>query len=649
VIFFATSILLILAAGVAALAFPHERGWAERWFRILLSAGCTIGLAVAVAVLAGSGISDARLPVTVPGGAWVFGIDALSALFLVAVFGVGVASGLYGVSYLAHDRGHRSVALAHFLVALVVASLALVVTARAVVPFLMSWEVMAIAAYLLIVYERERAQVRKAGILYIVSTHACTLALFALFAIWSGNQDLTFATLAERAPLLASSGILAMTFALFAFGLKAGVVPFHFWLPAAHAAAPSHVSALMSGVVIKMGIYGLMRAIVLLGTPPAWLGWLLLSLGAASGILGVVWALAQHDIKRLLAYHSVENIGIILMGLGAGVLGTAHRHPLVATLGFAGAALHTLNHALFKSLLFLGAGSVLHATGIRTIDRLGGLARRMPRTTFAFLLGAAAIVGLPPLNGFVSEWLVFRSLLSAGASADTSRLAIIAVVMLALIGALALACFAKVVGVIYLGNARDAAAEQAHESSTGIVAPMFGLAAACVVIGLLPVLALPPMFRVAALLAGEPSIAAHDTSAATLTSLNGFLVLALIAGWILAALAARTRTRLSAPTWGCGYAEATAKMQYTASSFASPILLAFGPVAGVHATRTAQTFATHAVDPVMDGIVLRLWRVIRRLAQRARPMQRGRLSLYLLYIVATVLALLLYLVLAGSP
>ncbi|MBI4521131.1 MAG: hydrogenase, partial [Gemmatimonadetes bacterium] len=397
-----------------------------------------------------------------------------------------------------------------------------------------------------------------------------------------------------------------------------------------------------------MGIYGIMRVLLLMGTAPVWSGWFLLSVGAASGVLGAIWALAQHDLKRLLAYHSVENIGIILMGLGAGVLGIAYAHPVVAVLGFAGATLHTLNHALFKSLLFLGAGSVIHATGTREIDRLGGLWKQMPQTATAFLIGSAAIVGLPPLNGFVSEWLVFRSLLATGVAPDASRLAVLAAAALALIGALALACFAKVVGVMYLGTSRERLPEEVHESAPGMVLPLFALAGACTAIGLGPALVLPPVLRVGSLLAGE-SRPAIDPAAVPLT----ILAVSLAAGAaVLFAVVKRVnlrRPRAHAPTWGCGYELPTPRMQYTASSFASPLLLAFREVAGVRVTRTAQSLETHAIDPVMAGVILKFWHAARAAAERLRPIQHGKLSFYLLYIVATVLALLLYLLLAPAP
>jgi formate hydrogenlyase subunit 3/multisubunit Na+/H+ antiporter MnhD subunit len=645
------ALLLVVAGGVAAAALSRQPGRADPAFRLLFGSGCLLGVVRAAAVLAGGTQVEVRFPASVPGGPWVFGIDVLAALFLIAIFAAGGAAGLYGVSYLARERAHRPVGFAHLLVSLLVAAMVLVVVARAVVPFLVAWELMAITAYLLIVFEQERSDVRRAGFLYIVAAHTSLLALIALFAIWGSDaSDLTFSALAERAPQLPAGGwVIAL--ALLGFGLKAGIVPLHFWLPEAHAASPSHVSALLSGLVIKTGIYGLLRVVLLLGAAPAWSGWLLLALGAVSGILGVVWALAQHDVKRLLAFHSVENIGIILLGLGAGVLGVAYGHPAVAVLGFSGAALHTVNHALFKSLLFLGAGSVIHATGTRDIEQLGGLAGRMPGTTSAFLIGSAAIVGLPPLNGFVSEWLVFRSVLNAGAADSALRMAVFAAVALALIGGLALACFAKVVGVVFLGHARTEAARNARESTSGMVVPQFGLAAACVLIGVLPVTVVPAVLRVGALLARVPDSPALQRAAAaqSLTVFAGVLVaVALFVGFAGVWLA-RARSRAIADTWGCGYPATTARMQYTASSFAAPLLFAFRSVSGTRVTRTADSLATHPVDPVMDALLRPLWRVVCGAADWLRPIQRGRLSLYLVYMVATVLVLLAYLLLAGRP
>jgi formate hydrogenlyase subunit 3/multisubunit Na+/H+ antiporter MnhD subunit len=403
----------------------------------------------------------------------------------------------------------------------------------------------------------------------------------------------------------------------------------------------------MSGVVIKMGIYGLLRVVELLGSVPRWWGWLLLAGGALSGVLGVLWALAQHDLKRLLAFHSVENIGIIALGLGAGVLGVAYGAPRVAQLGFAGAALHTVNHALFKSLLFLGAGAVYRSTKTRDIDRLGGLARWMPGTAAAFLIGSIAIVGLPPLNGFVSEWLVFRALVQAGFSANALRVAVLAAATLGLIGALALACFAKVMGIIYLGTPRQSDNIQ-HESARELLRPQLALAAGCILIGLLPVLVLPPVLRLAAAVAHLPANAlAADAAVATITGLALAVAAAVGVVWVLQRTLSRRRRLALAGTWACGYPSITSRMQYTASSFAAPLLVAYQPIAGISTGRTENSFETHAVDPVLATLLRPSWRRVRALAGRVRPIQRGRLSVYLLYIVLTLVALLLYLLAEG--
>jgi len=358
---------------------------------------------------------------------------------------------------------------------------------------------------------------------------------------------------------------------------------------------------------------------------------------------------AARDRKRLLAFHSVENIGIILLGIGAGALGLAYGHPLIAVLGFAGAALHTLNHALFKSLLFLGAGSVIHATGGRDIDLFGGVARRMPTTAAAFLVGSAAIVGLPPLNGFVSEWVVFQALLRGGSARDAMQLAGLAAVALALIGALALACFVKVVGVLYLGTPRDLVATTAREPASGMIRPVVGLAIACVAIGLLPIAVVPAALRAGSLVAGvAPGVVGPEVAAAgpaTVFTLG--LTASLVVAWAAQAAFARRQPRLEAATWGCGYATATSRMAYTASSFAAPLLGIFKSVAGVRTARAVDAFATHPTDPVLERLIVPAWRGVRAAATGLRPIQRGGLQLYLLYVVAAVVTVLLYLLAAG--
>jgi hydrogenase-4 component B len=646
---FFLGIALIVAAGAAAWLLQGRTRLADSIFATLVTLGCATGLVPAVGVLVGDRASvGLSWEMGAPGGTWAFGIDSLSAVFLVVVLGVGLANALYGIAYLAPERAHRPVGSAQFLTGLFLAAMALVVTAQATMPFLVAWEVMALTAYLLVVFEDEQAEVRKAGLVYLAATHVGTLALVAMFALWgTWAGAFTFSALGRAS--LPAGGAVVLSLALVGFGLKAGLVPLHFWLPGAHASAPSHVSGLMSGVMIKTGIYGLLRVISLVGGVPAWWGWAVLALGILSGVLGVLWALAQHDLKRLLAYHSIENIGIILLGVGAGALGVAYREPAVAVLGFAAAVLHTVNHALFKSLLFLGAGAVFRATGTRAIDRLGGLARRMRWTWVAFLVGSVAIVGLPPLNGFVSEWLVYQGLLRGGLAVSPVRVAVLGVAALALIGGLALACFAKVGGVVFLGEPRSPAAEQGRELTAGYLVPMAALALACAVIGLLPSVAVAPVLAVAGSIAGasleplQPVLGPLVRAAWGISLVSGGVVLLLAAGWAWRRALERRRSPAWSETWACGYLGSTPRMQYTAASFAAPLLQAFGRAAGVRLERAPAAFHTHPVDLVLDGVVLPAWRQVWRVAEAIRPVQQGRLHTYLLYIVGVLLALLLYL------
>ena len=649
---FAAALALILL-GAAAAVVLRGRAAGERISAILVVGGCAVGGGVAMRVLVTGAGPSIAWRAWVPGGSWSIGVDPLSAAFLVAVFAVGAASAWFGSAYLAPERDHRPTWFVHATVAVLIAALAVVVTAQSVVVFLGAWELMAIGSYVLIVVEHERADARRAGLIYLVATHTGTLALFAMFAWWATRApDWSFASLASVAPGLGGARAAILGLALVGFGFKAGLVPLHFWLPPAHAAAPSHVSALLSGVVIKTGIYGLLRVVTMLGAPPAWWGWMVLLLGIASGVLGVLWALAQHDIKRLLAYHSVENIGIILMGLGTGALGAAYGHPVIAVIGYAGAVLHTLNHALFKSLLFLGAGVLNRVTGTRDMEHLGGLARALPRTWLAFLVGATAIIGVPPLNGFVSEWLVYQGLLRAGQADGALRLVALGAPALALIGALALACFAKAAGVVFLGNPRSEHARGAREPRGPMVTGMFALAGACVLLGVWAPLGVIPALRVAVVVGDAPaestgqalSLVADSTWIGAVAAAGLVLV---GAAWIGRRLRGGRRTRWG-DTWACGYASPDARMQYTASSFAAPLLTAFGGLSGVRTHRTAARFFTEPLDLVLDRLVVPLWRAIHRSALRLRPLQQGRLHAYVIYVMAALVALLAYVALGGG-
>lgn len=634
----------VIVAGGASAQLIRRTGVADRVFASLVGFGCILGAIPALRVLTGSEARDVSLWATLPGGPWVFGLDALSGWFVLAILMVGAAAAVFGVSYLAPERGHRPVGLAHPLVAVLLVALLGVVTARAVVPFLVSWEVMALSAYLLVMHERERPEIRRAGLIYLLLTHLSTLALIGMFAaLAAGTAEPTFAAMLAGDGPTGPARALALTFGLVGFGIKAGVVPMHFWLPGAHAAAPSHVSALLSGVMLKTGVYGLLRLISFLRAPPLWLGWTLLALGLVSGVLGVLWALRQHDLKRLLAYHSVENIGIILMGLGLGTLGLAYHRPAAAMLGFIGAVLHTLNHALFKSLLFLGAGAILRAAGSRTIDHLGGLGRRMPLTALAFGIGSVAIVGLPPLNGFVSEWLLAGGLLEAGHGSEALRFSAFGVAGLGVIGGLALACFAKLVGVMFLGQARTAAGAEARDPGAGMIGPQLGLAAACVAIGVAPVLVIGPAGRVAAeVIRGDFAgpVAGWAEAAGQVSALAVGLVgvVALLA--VLRYRLRRTAAPAAVDTWACGGQPLTPRMQYSASSFAGPLLATFAPLAGTGPHPGHGGIGLDSGDLVEARVVLPAWRWLQGLSRRVRQWQGTRIRWYLLWVIATLVALL---------
>jgi hydrogenase-4 component B len=641
---------LIVMAAAAQVAL-RGRVAADRVFGTLMVAGALMGISAAVSVLHDGTTISTTVSSGMPGGDWIVGVDALSAVFLLAVFGVGAMSAIYGIGYMRYDSDIRAWP-SHAAFALEVAALALVICARSVMPFMAAWELMAIGSLILIVADYRSAEARRAGLLYIVATHVGTLALFALFATLARDGGAwTFDALARgtRAAGAARNAVLAL--ALLGFGVKAGMVPLHLWLPPAHAAAPSHVSALMSGVVIKIGVYGLFRVVWLVGTPPLWWGWTVLALGTASAVLGVLWALAQHDIKRLLAYHSVENIGIILMGLGVGALGSAYGNTTLALLGYGAALLHTINHALFKSVLFLSAGAVYRETGTRDMEKLGGLARRMPVIWILFAVGAAAIVGLPPLNGFVSEWLLYRALLEAGRTSEPLRLAVLATPALALVGGLALACFAKVAGVTFLGRPRTPRAEVASEPGTLLSVPVGILAAACAAIGVLPALVMPFIIVAAESVAPGPAGESITSALSGAWRVSVFAAVLLVALGVIAFAMRWFRAhvdRRSSETWGCGFANPTPRMQYTASSFAAPLVDVFGKASGVRAHRGATVFHSEPFDLVLDLVVTPAWEGIQRVAIRLRGLQQGRLRTYLIYSVATLSVLLAYLLARGG-
>jgi len=656
--------LVLWGVGLAAVSglpglFFGRHTQAGQWLATLLAAAAT------ASGLAGSVVfwlhQDTR-PITVawhgvPGAEFAVAVDGLSAFFLVPVFLISLLGGVYGLGYwkqTEHPDNGRKLRLFY---GLLTAGMALVVVARNGVLFLAAWEVMALSAFFLVSTEDDQPPAREAGWLYLVATHAGTLALFALFALLrSAKGSFTLAPpLAEEA---ATPALLTAIFALalFGFGLKAGIMPLHVWLPSAHAIAPSHVSALMSGVFIKMGVYGLFRLTSLVPHPPIEWGAVLLGLGGVSGILGVVFAISQHDLKRLLAYHSIENIGIIVMGLGLALVGRSLGRVDLIVLGAGGALLHVWNHALFKALLFLSAGSKIHATHTRDIDRLGGLGRRMPWTALGFLVGAVAICGLPPLNGFVSEFLIYLGLFDALSDQRGTGCAgaALAAPALALIGALAVACFVKVYGAVFLGTARSEHAGHAHESGPSMILPLAVLGLCCLLIGLAPGRVAPLLGQ--GIAAWDPSVPHAGLELAGRAPLEwvSLMGLGLLLGLVLCGglfwLLVRRSPVATGPTWGCGYVAPTPRMQYTSSSFAQMLVGLFARILRPHIRRPSVRglfprptgFHSEVPDTVLDGLVLPAFRGSAWLLSWARFLQQGSIQTYLLYIFLALIALLLW-------
>jgi hydrogenase-4 component B len=633
-----------LLAGMAAFKAPRLSTTATLF-------GAAMALAAAAQVLIGGGAWEWQPGFAVCGEQVHLRLDALSALFLALLSLVGGAGAAYALEYWNDTVHPHSAGVGRLWWNLLMLCLGIVLVTLNGLHFLIAWELFTISAYFLVTSDRQAKEVRAAGWLYLTASHVAALCLFAFFATCAartGSWELgDMRGHADLAPLF--------WLALAGFGLKAGIFPLHVWLPSAHANAPSHVSAMLSGMTLKIGIYGLVRFsgwIVM----PASAGWLLAALGVTSAVLGVVFALGQHDFKRLLAYHSVENIGIILIGLGFAMVAARQGNAVWGQLALAGALLHVWNHGLFKSLLFFGAGSVLHATGTREMSRLGGLWRLMPWTTSLFALGAVAISGLPPLNGFVSEWLIYLGLLDATiAHGPAAWAAIPAAILLGVTGALALACFVKACGVIFLGAPRSEAALRAHECGPSMRGAMLMLAAGCVAIGLAPAVFWPAISR--AVEVWQP-VWAGVVTPAPLASLGAASVVLAVAG-VVAALWLWSKTRRNglkrAVTWDCGYAAPTARMQYTAASFAATIVEWFDwilrPVKHEqraeaafpdHASltqHTPETVLEYAVEPAVGGVM--------RLSLATRRLQHGRVQTYLIYLLIAIAALAA-LVLAGG-
>ncbi|GIW55622.1 MAG: hydrogenase [Nitrospiraceae bacterium] len=592
------------------------------------------------------------LPSPIRGVTVSIAMDGVSAFFLLPILLVTAMASIYGLQYWRqseHEDNGRRVSL---FLGLMTGAMTLLVAAHDGLMFLAAWETMAVSALFLVAAEDHVAETRKAAWLYIAASHFATLCAFGVFALlYAINGTWEFAVLKDAGtPLAWTLAVLAFV----GFGTKAGIMPMHVWLPSAHAQAPSHVSAVMSGVLIKMGIYGIVRVCTFFPEMPVSWGLIVLAMGTVSAILGVAFAIAQHDIKRLLAYHSIENIGIIVMGLGLALVGRSMQQPVWVLLGICGAGLHVWNHALFKSLLFLSAGSVIHGVGTREMDVMGGLSKRMPVTANCFLLGAVAICGLPPLNGFVSELLIYLGLFHVATRPETgpAGYAVFAAPGLAVVGALAVACFVKVYGTVFLGAPRSEDASRAHEAGRAMIIPMLVLAGCCAWIGIAPITVAPFLDRLAAAWAGKAAGESAIAASAPLLILS-LLAAGLLVSWGAGTMFLRVRGVHRAPrglTWDCGYAAPSARMQYTSSSFAEMLVKLFRWVLQpkVHPPDLRAlfpeeaSFESHVEDTVLEKVVRPSTRAVIWLFAWGRYLQSGSLQAYLMYIMLIIIFLLLW-------
>lgn len=648
---------------------------------VMLSAG--VSGFMAVQALSGNAI-EITLAGTLVTGAIPLRIDALSAWFILLINFTIITGGLYGLQYMRAYREQSANLTFHCIAYLLIqASLTTICVVQHAIIFLFAWEVMALASFTLIIFEHRKQAAIKAGINYLVQSHICIMFLTVGF-IWVASRMNSYDFIAirkfsESFSLLSS---LVLFFCFFVgFAIKAGFVPFHTWLPYAHPAAPSHISGIMSGVIIKIGIYGILRMILLIKTDYVTLGYIILIISVISGVYGVMLAILQHNLKKLLAYHSIENIGIIGIGIGLGTIGIGMNNVFLTTIGFAGAMLHVLNHSLFKSLLFYGAGNVYQATHTLNIEHLGGLIKKMPHTAVLFLVAALAICGLPPFNGFISEFLIYSGLYSGLNQTSVSSIIIIlsAIFGLVLIGGLALLCFTKAFGAVFLGNQRktnlyestknesqeigtDQSPITNHQSpteaNTGKLIPMYIITALIVAIGIFPSFFLQLLSEPVKLFSAQ--IAVPWTLSGAEVSHNSNLipppieyigyfsaVFMLLAGLVFFIRQKITAQRpvVMAETWGCGYVGDTSKMQYTASSFirtyrklAEPLLFIQKKkieIKDVFPLRGKQE--TQPYDKIEAWLIDTPLKQIKYFLDKFRFLQNGNVQFYALYGVVFIL------------
>jgi hydrogenase-4 component B len=599
-----------------------------------------------------------------PLGPVTLSVDPLSAFFLLLIAAGNFLVGIYSIGYFrSHTDAKKSFGYYIFL-ALLFLSMFILVTVRHAIAFLFIWEIMSLSSFFLVMHEHETLETRNSALYYLIAMQLgfiFILAAFLLCSLQAGSFDFKdFSAVFQNSGTV---GFIAFLLFFIGFGTKSGFVPFHTWLPKAHPAAPSPVSAAMSGIMIKTGIYGILRIIMFMGKPPLSLSILVLGVSLVSAVLGVLSAIAQHDLKKLLAYHSIENIGIIGIGIGLGMLGLSLDNPVLSLCGFAGGLLHVANHFLFKSLLFFGAGAVYRETGTRNVDFLGGVAKTMPVTGLFFLIGSIAISGLPPLNGFVSEFMIYFGFLKGitGGGGLFPVLFIIALALLALTGVLALFCFTKVFGIVFLGRARDEEKRARQEAPLSLLFPMGLITLFIFAIGLFPDKAFLLLKETVLSLGNMKALpAAAEALPASLSSLSTALLV--FAGMFVGVVLLRFflvpgKRRSRFKTWDCGYQASSPRSQYTSSSFADSLMGVFGRLlrykvtarivdAGTNMSGRTVSVTTETSDVIDRRAVTPLSTLFEKILRFFLWIQSGNTQQYILYGILFLLALI-FLVIGG--
>ncbi|MDL2286423.1 hydrogenase [Desulfococcaceae bacterium OttesenSCG-928-F15] len=640
---------LLVAGGILAIALHSRYRFMQMIYIGFTIAGCLLGVFSLILLLQGRECSSLVL-------SWLgifsfsFSVDSLSIFFLLPIFIIQPLAALYSRHYLEDPEKSLRVGVHYFLFNILAISMVLLIMARDFLSFALCWEIMSLSSFFLVLYDHENRECRRAGYIYLLFAQTGAFFIFAAFGLlFYATGSLTFdgASAASQ-----SIRITVFFLAMVGFASKAGVFPLHIWLPHAHPAAPAHVSAMLSGVMIKMGIYGILRLYFVLDEPNLIFGQALLILGIVSGLLGVLHALGQKDLKGLLAYSSIENIGIILIGAGLALLALASGSPVMAVLAFSGTLLHVFNHALFKPLLFMGAGAVQHQAGLRSIDQMGGLIKNMPVTGKTFFAGSVAISGLPPMNGFVGEFLIYLAAFTGLGQGSSLMLSSAAAIMgLAFIGGLGLACFTRAAGIAFQGEARTAQAGEAKECGRSMQEAMIALSLACLLIGVWPEpfiqLALFGMRDILPQLAGQlPINLAYYLGMASRILLALVLVVLFVRHLLY-----RGKTISKSSTWGCGFTRASSRLQYTGPSFARSMLDFHRPFVRVHTKYSGiganevfpkmTRYETEVEDMAEFALIKYLVLPIRWVAERLHWIQQGRVQLYIAYIVFVMILLLL--------